>query len=223
VEGKAKAAAYLYPYVDALDSEVKRYDFLESASRKLGANPSSIRRDYEAAKRGGPERRAIPAEGGDRRPEAAPGAARTIDLLIMAAVVLNAERFGAVRSELGPDDLDDFRARDLYIALEEGFRADDTSVESVLSRVEDESTSRFVREASASGELSINAARLVSDGVAAVRRRSIERKRERLLARIAAAEAGGAEPPGAEGSLIDLLGEKKRLDSEWEAMKGERE
>jgi DNA primase len=221
VEGKAKAAAYLYPYADALDSEVKRYDFLEYASRKLGANPSSIRRDYEAAKRGAPDRRASSRQDGQRRSEAAQGAARTIDLLLMAAVVLNADRFESVRAEIGPDDLDDFRARDLFIALEEGFRADDTSVESVLSRVEDESSSRFVREASASGELSINAGKLVSDGVAAVRRRSIERRRERLLARIAEAEA--AAPGGGGGSLNDLLGEKKRLDSEWEAMKGERE
>jgi len=221
VEGKARAAAYLYPYADALDSEVKRYDFLEYASRKLGANPSSIRRDYEAAKRGGPDRRAASTTGGEPRSEAAPGAVRTIDLLLMAAVVLNAGRFEEVRSEIGPDDLDDFRARDLFIALEEGFRADDTSVESVLARVEDDAAARFVREASASGELSINPEKLVSDGVAVLRRRSIERRRERLLARIAGAEAGAAAEGG--GSLNDLLGEKKRLDSEWEAIKGERD
>jgi DNA primase len=219
VEGKARAAAYLYPYADALDSEVKRYDFLEYASRKLGANPSSIRRDYEAAKRGGQDRRAASASGGERRLEAAPGAARTIDLLFMAAVVLNADCFESVRAAIGPDDLDDFRARDLFIALEEGFRADDTSVESVLARVGDESAARFVREASASGTFSINAGKFVSDGVATVRRRSIERGRERLRAKIADAEGGAAS--GA--SLNDLLGEMMRLDSEWEAIKGERE
>ncbi len=218
VEGKAKAVAYLYPYADALDSEVKRYDFLEIAARKLGANPSSIRRDYEAAKRGGQARRLAPDSGGARRPESVRGAARTVDLLLMTAVVLNADRFEALRAELGSDDLDDFRARDLFIALEEGFRADDMGVESVLSRVGDESAARFVREASASGELSINTDKLVSDGVAAVRRRSIERRRERLLARIADAEGGDGE-----GSLNDLLAEKQRLDAEWEAMKGERE
>ncbi len=221
VEGKAKAVAYLYPYADALDSEVKRYDFLEYASRKLGANPSSIRRDYDAARRGGPERRAVPADGDLRRPGASPGAAQTIDLLFMGAVVLNAGCFESVRAAIGPDDLDDFRARDLFIALEEGFRADDTSVESVLARVEDESAARFVREASASGAFAINAGKFVSDGVATLRRRSIERKRERLRARIAEAEGGAAAGGGA--VLNELLGEMMRLDAEWEAMKGERE
>lgn len=52
VDGKARASTFLYPYVDALDSEVKRYAFLELASREFGANPISIRADYEAAKRG---------------------------------------------------------------------------------------------------------------------------------------------------------------------------
>jgi DNA primase len=217
VEGKAKAAAYLFPYADALDSEVKRYDFLEYAARKLGANPNSLRRDYEAAKRGGPYRHDFSSAGDARRYEGVQSAARTIDLLLMAAVVLNAERFESLRNAIAADDLDDFRARDLYIALEECFRTEDMRVESVLARVEDESTVRFVREASVSGELSINTDKLISDGVAAIKRRSIERKRERLLAKIADAETGGG------GGLMDLLAEKKRLDAEWEAIKGERE
>jgi DNA primase len=133
----------------------------------------------------------------------------------MAAVALNAERFGGIRSAIKPEDLDDFRARDIFIALEEGYRADDLGVESVLARIEDESVSRFVREASASGELAVNPDRIVSDGATMVLRRSLERKRVRLLSRIAAAEGADA--------LNDLLYEKKRLDSEWEAMKGERD
>ena len=52
VEGKARAIAFLYPYADALTSEVQRGAFLDLASRELGANPISIRADYEAAKRG---------------------------------------------------------------------------------------------------------------------------------------------------------------------------
>lgn len=217
VEGKAKAAAYLFPYADALDSEVKRYDFLEYAARKLGANPTSLRRDYESAKRGSSYRRENSSMGDSRRYDKSQSPARTMDLLFMAAIVLNAERFESLRGTITADDLDDFRARDLYIALEESFRIDDMRSESVLARVEDESAARFVREASASGELSINTDKLISDGIAAIMRRSIERKRERLIAKIAEAEAGGDE------GLMDLLAEKQRLDAEWEAIKGERE
>jgi len=222
VEGKAKASAHLYPYADALESEVRRYAFLDFASREFGVNPISLRADYEAAKRGSQSR--VPR--GSQRPEGgqgggAAGSARTDDLVLMAAVVLNASRFATLRSSIKPEDLDDFRARDIFIALEEGYRADDIAVESVLERIEDEPVRRFIREAAASGAFEINAERLISDGEAKVRRRSLERKRQRLIAKIA--ELGGASSPSELEALNGLMYEKKRLDSEWEAIKGERD
>ena len=89
-----------------------------------------------------------------------------------------------------------------------------------MARVEDESVRLFVREVAASGEMAENADRFVSDGAGKILRRSLERKRERLLSRIA--ETGGASGSSEAESLNDLLYEKKRLDTEWEAMKGER-
>jgi len=217
VEGKARAAAYLYPYADAMDSETKRYAFLEFAAREFGANPLSIRSDYEAAKRGGSQR-------GERTASRIVAAARTPDLIFMAAVVLDVGVFSELRSRVAVEDLDDLRARDLYIALEESFRADDLSVESILSRVEDESTKRFVRECAASGELSVNIELLIADGADRARRRSLERRRERLLAKMAVLDAGGGgDGVAGSDSLNDLLYEKMRLDAELETMKGERD
>jgi DNA primase len=229
VQGKAKASAFFYPYVDALDSEVKRGAFLDLASRELGANPISIRADYDAAKRGAHSR--APRESRPIDERGAATSARTDDLVFMAAVALNPERFEGVRSAIKPEDLDDFRARDIFIAMEEGYRADDVAAESVIGRIEDDSVKRFVREASARGEFAENADKLISDGMAMVRRRSLERRRERLLSRIAAlgsvatgsgALSGPASTTETE-ALTGLLYEKKRLDSEWEAMKGERD
>jgi DNA primase len=222
VEGKAKASAHLYPYADSLGSEVKRYAFLDLASREFGANPISLRADYEAAKRGSQSRvprEAVRQESGRGHGEA--GSARTDDLVLMAAVVLNADRFKALRSSIKPEDLDDFRARDIFIALEEGYRSDDLSAESVLQRIDDDSVKRFIREASASGTFEINAEKLISDGEAKVRRRSLERRRQRLIVKIA--ELGSASSPSEIEALNGLMYEKKRLDSEWEAIKGERD
>jgi DNA primase len=222
VEGKAKATAYLYPYADALNLEVKRYAFLDQASMEFGANPISIRADYEAAKRGSQPR--VPRGGEsssvERRPQAA-ASARTDDLVFMAAVVLNAGSFEGLRSKIAPEDLDDFRARDMFIALEEGFRAGDLGPESILGRIEDESVRRFIREASASGTYEVGADKLMADGILKVEKRSLERKRQRLIARIA--ELGKASSPAEIEALNGLMYEKQRLDSEWEAMKGERD
>jgi DNA primase len=221
VEGKARAAAFLYPYADALDSEVKRYAFLDIASREFGANPVSIRVDYEAAKGSARNRapRGMSRASGDGG-AASDRIARTDEFVFMAAAALNTGLFAGIRSKIKAEDLDDFRARDIFIALEESFRADDLGVEAVLARIEDETVRRFVLAVSASGELAENFDRFVSDGEAKVLRRSLERKRERLLSRIADISAEGSFTEA--DALNDLLYEKKRLDTEWEAMKGER-
>jgi DNA primase len=225
VVGKARAAAFLYPYADALNSDLKRSVFLDLASREFGANLISIQTDYEAAKRGVQYRssRGTGSSPSVERGTAGVSSARTDELVFMAAVALHAESFGRVRSAIASEDLDDFRARDIFIALEEGFRSDDLGVESVLARVEDESVRRFVLEVSARGEFAENAEKLLSDGLAKVCRHSLERRRERLLSRIA--DLRGASSPAEILALNDLMYEKKRLDSEWdewEAMKGER-
>ena len=222
VEGKAKASVFLYPYADALISEVKREAFLDLAAREFGANPVSVRADYEAAKlgvRSNVSRLTYRPMG----TQSVVGArsARTDDLVFMVAAALSADCFESIRSAIKSEDLDDFRARDIFIALEEGFRAGDLGVESVLARVEDESVRRFVREVSARGEFSENAARFLADGTAMVCRRSIERKRQRLLSRIA--DIGKVVSSVDADVLNGLLFEKKCLDSEWEAMKGERD
>jgi len=226
IEGKAKAAASLYPYAEALDSELKRSAFLDFASREIGANPLSIKTDYEAARKAGTGRlvdrgRREEAGSGERRD---PDLVRTPDLLLMTATFLNADRFVALRSRIAPEDLDDPRARDLYIALEEGFRTEDLGLEALLPRIEDEAARRFVMESAATGEFSFNSERLIADGEQAVRRRSLERKRERVLARMAGG-AGGQQGEDArdEVSLNDLLYEKMHLDAELESMKGEHE
>lgn len=228
VEGKAKAAAYLYPYADAMDSEVKRSAFLEYASREIVANPDIILRDFKTAQQTGKirefSRDPLPSREGTGSGAATPAAvARTPDLVFMAAVVLNAERFGEIRSKVASEDLDDLRAKDLYIALEEAFRADALGVDSVLGRIEDETTRRFIMEGAASGEFSVNPERLIADGIQAVRRRSLERRRERVLARMAGLRSPSGGVARDEASLHELLYEIMHLDEELESMKGERD
>jgi DNA primase len=228
VEGKVKAAAFLYPYVDALDSEVRRFSFLEYAARTLGANPESIRGDYESARRRADQRSdriryTETASGeilGDRLGSGSGSIARTPDLVFAVALTLNPDRYIDIRSRITVDDLDDFRARDLLIALEEAFRADDLRIDSVVRRADDETAKRFVHEAAASGEFDMNPDRLIEDGAWAIKRRSLMRRRERILTAIAGLGGGN---PDASSSLNDLLYEKMNLDAELESMKGERD
>ncbi len=219
VEGKSKAIGFLYPYIGALDSEVKRSAFIESASRELGANPVSVRADYESAARTGAQRgQARERDHAEIETSQAGMPARTGDLVLLSALVLNPERFGGIRESLVPGDLDDARARDLYFALEESWRAGERSVEAALARVGDEAARRFVLSVAAAGELSANADRFIDDGLAVVKRRTLERRRERLLSAMAHPDAS---EDGDGPSLNDLLYEKMTLDTELAALKGE--
>ena len=211
VEGKAKAAAFLNPYIMALDSEVKRDAFFDQAARELRVDARSLRSDFEGAKKGISARR--PGRTAAER-ELAPQ--RTPDLVFMIAVAVNLELFENVRKAVALDDLDDARARDLFIALEEGFRAEDKRLESVLSRLGDEQLRGSVLAAAASGEFEENAGRFVDEGIMRIKRRSLTLRHEKIRERIAELGTTG------EG-LSELQYELMHIDSELAKMKGERD
>lgn len=212
VDGKAKAASFLNPYAAALDSEVKRDAFFDLASRSLRADPHSLRLDYEDSRKG-----LSPRGGREAAPAApVPRAARTPDLVFMLALAANDEQFGRVRSGLAPADLEDERAKELYIALEECFRAEERGVEAVARRIGDEALRAAVMESAASGEFAENVERFVDDGLYRIRRRSLARRRERLRERLAEL---GSEAEG----LSDLQYELMHVDAELTSMKDERD
>ncbi len=211
VDGKAKAAASLFAYINALDSEVKREGFIDLAARELRLDPRSIRSDYEDSKKGiVPRRKSGIGNTVDRQ------ATRSPDLVFMLAVAVHPELFEGLRKAISLDELDDLRARELYIALEEGYRAEERGLEPLLARLPDENLKSNVLAAAVSGEFDLNVGRFVGEGVTRIERRSILLKRERIRERIS--ELG----PEAEG-LGELQYELMHLDAELAKMKGERD
>jgi DNA primase len=211
IEGKSKAASSLFPYIDALDTEVKRDAFMDLASRELRLDARSLRKDYEDAKKGIPTRR--------NEKNSPPGVAikpRTPDLVLLLAVAVHSELFGSLRKAIRLEELDDTRARELYIALEEGFRADESGVDALVSRLKDEQLKSIVLAATVSGEFDVNVERFVGEGIARIERQGLSLRREKIRERIF--ELG----PDAEG-LGELQYELMHLDAELAKMKGERD
>jgi DNA primase len=211
VEGKAKATSFLYPYINALDSEVKKDAFIDLAARELHAEARSFRADYEDAKRGLSPR---------RPPKEAPGMEKALvrspDLILMLAVAANEGSFADFRKVISLDAIEDSRAKDLFIALEESYRAEEGGLESLLARLPDEQLKKAVLAATVSGEFEENAVRFVEEGVQRLKRNSLARKRDLLQARIAELGSTG------EG-LSELQYELMHLDAELAKMKGERD
>jgi DNA primase len=210
VEGKAKAVSFLFPYMDALESEVKRDAFFELAARSLRAEARSIRSDYENAKSGRARPTARSAQ------EAALPAPRTPDFVLLLALTANLDLFAGFRKSVSLDEIDDQRAKDVYIALEEWFRAGEGALDALLMRISDEQTKKSVLAAAASGEFDENAGRFVEEGIMRIKRRSLSLRREKVCEHIA--ELGAS----AEG-LSELQYELMHLDAELAKMKGERD
>ena len=229
MEGKSKASLFFYPYLDALDSEVKRNGFFDLVGRRIGVSPSALQTDYQRAKTIGDGRVANSERAGLGLSGAKHAGARTADLFFMAAVVLKPEAFTRVKASVDPDDLDDTRARDLFFALEEASTRDAKETTSILSLSNDDAARRFVLAVAASGELDQGIESVICDGIRSVQIRSLERSRTRLIAEIGHVSRAGKDFSGKNGPvsaeneepLVELLKKKMQLDSKLARIKGE--
>jgi DNA primase len=224
MDGKSKALSFFYPYLDAIDSEVRRDAFLEMAGRRMGVNPTALLADYQKAKAQAGNRTFrgdAQATASAKRPSAM---ARTADLLFMTAATLKPEVFPRMRESLDKDDLDDPRAVDLYAALDEGWTKGARDTASVLALIEDEGLKGFVLSAAGSGELDQGLDAIVTDGIKAVKLRSLEREGIRLtldIGRSSRADSKTEGPTSDPENLVELLKRKMQLDLQIARIKGE--
>ncbi len=217
IEGKSRAAAFFYPYLDALDSEIKRTAFLEIISQRLGINSSSMQADYRKAR--AMDRRFGEGNLATGAKSSASPVSRTADLFFMAALVMNPLAFERVRSSIDPDDLDDTRARDLFLALEEASARGSKDSATVLSLCSDDAARRFALSAGASGELDIGADKVIDDGIRNMKIRNLEKSRARVTREIGNLQGSSAASQGE--TMRELMKKKMDLDLEIERVKGE--
>ncbi|NLJ47328.1 MAG: DNA primase [Treponema sp.] len=213
-EGKALALKSLFPYMSALDSEIRLSEFADFAAREFRSKTDRILADFEKFRASGSRTEGIPATDG-RIPALRPNS----DLAFLAAAALNPGQFAAVRARMEAGDLDDEASRELFLALEECYRNDESDLDALLSRVTNPALRNYLMEKAASGEFAIQVDRLIRDGILNVRERSLERRRFRVVRQIAEYDA---ERDADSVSMNDLLYEKMFIDQELEKIKEER-
>mgnify|MGYP001306854290 CR=1 FL=1 len=211
-EGKALALKSLFPYMSALDSEIRLAEFADFAAREFRSKTDRVLADFEKYRSGGGRE---PEPPGPRAPALRP----TQDLGFLAAAALNPGQFAGIRGRMEASDLDDESSRELFLALEECFRSDEEGLDDLLARIENPGLRTFLMEKAASGEFSIQADRLIRDGILNVRERSLQRRRARVVRQIADYDS---EREADSVSVNDLLYEKMFIDQELEKIKEER-
>jgi DNA primase len=233
VKGKYQASQFFFPYLDALDSDVRRNAFSDLVGMRMGISPGGLLADYLKAKRMQGRSRWQTTDAASSPSSLRQGfEARTADLSFMTAVVLCPETFDRVRHSIRLEDLEDPRARDLYLALEEASAHDAKEISSILTLTNDDAARRYVLSVAASGELGQEPERIVNDGIRTIRIRGLERETLKLVTEIAQRSARGLEDSGflygqktlqpeAQTAIHDLLQKKMKIDEEIAHLKGE--
>jgi DNA primase len=204
-DGKRGIIRYLSSFLSSVDSQVKRDGYLRLLAEALGVDFESVRSDLTKE-----ENRNERRLGGLPRSEAD---GLSAELFFLFAVAINRDYFAWVRNRITLDDLEDPRARALYVALEECYRSGESTQEALLQRLEEPALTTLLLQKTASEEFLINPDQMIRDGLRDIRRRSLERRRSLLEAQL-------SQRAGADSSAMkELLAEKMYLDEELESLK----
>lgn len=214
-EGVAQATAFLFPYLETLDSEVSRDGCVGAIADAFGVDRAAVRRDFLNRHAAVREKAQGPASSGAR-----PTVRMNDELFLLIAVVVNRSLYGKLRAALSVEEVEDPRAKELFIALEECFRNDSDDMDALLARLGDEELRAFVIEKSASEAFTIQGERLVADGISRIKAKRLERRRAEIVLALRTARNEGG---GIERALDDLLSEKVHIDEELRRLKEDHE
>ncbi|MDR1143809.1 MAG: toprim domain-containing protein, partial [Spirochaetaceae bacterium] len=213
-EEKSQAVAFLFPYLDALDSEVTRDVSIGIIADAFGVERGAVLDDYRALSRApsGVPKQAGPAAG--TKPPFRPAD----EIYLLAAVFVNPGFFKTLRSGLALEDLEDRHARELYIFLEEWYRRSGGEVQAgtageLLEAVPGGDMRNFIMRQGALGAFA-HPEKLLADGMRRVRSKVLERKRRSIIREL--------RNPSLEAVMQgDLLAEKIHIDTELTKLKEE--
>jgi len=207
-EGKEEILRNMNDYLGSLTSEVRRNSCMNEIAERLGVKFGSVERDFR--KTGHQPEKQNPGERKIQKNDDV-----SVELFLMIAVIVNRNSFEFVRGRISIDDLKDSRARELYIALEESFRNEETNLDSVLSRIADEYLVSVIAEKVTSEEFSINSDELIKDTVKTIKKSSLLKKREEIVKKLKNISKDSVD----DNSEIELLSEKIFLDQEIEKLR----
>lgn len=180
-EDKTKAALAFFPYVDALKSDIQKESCLEQLSQAFGLKLEAVKRDFNNR-----EEARSRAMRNNHQPEqkVVQDIKLNAELRAILAVISHLDQFKIMREELSVNDFEDPIAKELFTVLEDCFRSDSLTFNSILQRCGKEEIQRMIIKVNASGEFDSNTLQSVQDGIKLIKRNSLEKQRERLMNKI---------------------------------------
>jgi DNA primase len=212
-EGKARAIAFLFPYLESLESEVSRDTCFGTVADAFGVDRAAILNDYNRRHTG---RTASQQQEGREERQRPPRANDELNLLSL--VMVNFQLYPAFRAAIGIDEIEDTAAKELFIAMEECYIREERGADSLLSRISSEPLRNYVAGKGVSREFEGNPEQLMRDGIKKISQKKLRRRLSEIAAELHGLEHNPAVP-GRERRLDELLMQKMDIDTELRRLK----
>jgi DNA primase len=218
--GKSAALAFLFPYLEVLESEIERNDCIGAAADAFGADREAVQKDYLARQKSGNKR----SDG----PSAANGSVQNVrmneELFLLTVAAVNPELYPELRRSLEIREIHDPIAKELFVALEECFTNDESGMDALLARIGSAELQNFIAQRGTSPEFKADKTagrdpvRLLNDGINRIKEKRLRTRLAEIVAELRREERN----PGNSAAEIfdDLLAEKMRIDAEIRNLEG---
>jgi DNA primase len=223
---ESQSVASLFPYLDALDSEVGRDASIGLIADAFGVERRAVWEDYNRQKETGLRKIAVRSNPEGISSSRGKSLHAGYELYMLGAVFVNSGLFKKLRSGLSLEELEDLHARELYIVLEEWYR-ETGSFEyarsgELLDRIQDGDVRDFILRQEALGSFN-NPEMLIDDGMTRIKIKTLEKKRRELIRKLRNV-TNKTSVDGIEKNELpqqdDLLSEKIHIDAELTKLKG---
>ncbi len=203
-EGKTKAALAFFPYIDALQNTIQKESCLEQLGQRFNISPEAVRRDFNNREqaRGRAESVQHPIENVNIKLDA--------EIRVLMAVLSDTNQFELMYRELDESDFENNLARQIYSVIKKCYLDGDLSFSSVLMQCGDNRVQELITSSVASGEFAQNTAVIIADGIANIKRNSLEKRRRQILEQI---RVLSPSTPEDQSVLNQLLAEMGQIDN----------
>jgi DNA primase len=215
--GKKSAIAFLFPYLEALDSEIEREECIVQAADAFGVERDAVRNDYLKRKTEGSYARNNTGNGANASqvPIRMNG-----ELFLLAVISANMNLYPEFRTAVEIKDIDDPEAKELFIAMEECFTHEETGIDALFSRISGERLRNFISSRGSSPEFKgiggVNPQKLMDDGINGIKKKRCRKRLAEIGVELRKAEHDEEGSRNIDG----LLAEKMFIDSQIRKLEG---
>jgi len=227
-----KAAESVYPYLDALDSEIDRSDYLTRIADIFKIERNAVQNEFfkwrqnnyrsSYVRPAGQQSSQNLKESDFNASDFSGGTQETFvvrantELNLLTNIALNTELYPEFRSLVEIKDFDDRAAKEIFISLEECYKYDESGIDSLLPRIKDEKLKNFILKRGASGEFKGEPRKFMEDGIKLIK---VKQHKKRLTEINGLMRESERNPENTE-NIDELLSEKILIDEQIRKLEG---